>query len=217
MNNTTITAGITSIFLLIPLPATATPIEQHLKQVISHLVGAMDRTAQVAADPEAVNVEMTTCKVNLPQAEDIFLYQEQALTRSFNQPYRQRFLRLRPSIDGHAVESRAYKPENPDLWIGLCNRPPSQRTLQLADLGEGVCSVFLTPVQEGYRGVTHAGGCPTKVRGATRITNTILLHSTGMDTWDRGYDSNWQQVWGADAEPYQFRWQSPQSTDTMRN
>jgi hypothetical protein len=157
-----------------------------------------------------MNVQMTTCVVDLPPTDEIFLYQEQALTRSLDQPYRQRFLHLRPSVDGQAIESRAYKPSNPDAWIGLCNRPQAERTIQSTDLGEGVCSVFLTPTLEGYRGTTQAGGCPANVRGATRITNTILLHAAGMDTWDRGYDDSWQQVWGAETEPYQFRWQSAQ-------
>nr|MBX2862941.1 hypothetical protein [Leptolyngbyaceae cyanobacterium MAG.088] len=39
-----------------------------------------------------------------------------------------------------------------------------------------------------------------------RLTNTIVLHQDGMDTWDRGFDSNGLQVWGAEAEPYQYRW-----------
>lgn len=215
MTKTALTLGLFSLFCLTP-GAIATPSEQHLENVASHLVGVMDRTAQVATNPEAVNVQMTTCKVNLPQANHIFLYQEQALTRNLDQPYRQRFLHLRPSVDGQAIESRAYKPQNPDAWISFCNRPQAQRTVQLADLGEGVCSVFLTPVEGGYRGITQAGGCPANVRGASYITNTILLHETGMDTWDRGYDADWQQVWGADSEPYEFRWQSSPPQDTMR-
>jgi hypothetical protein len=27
-----------------------------------------------------------------------------------------------------------------------------------------------------------------------------------MDTWDRGFDANGNQVWGADGESYQYRW-----------
>ena len=48
-------------------------------------------------------------------------------------------------------------------------------------------------------------GCQAEVRGAVRITNRIILHQEGMDTWDRGFDESGNQVWGAEDEAYQFR------------
>jgi hypothetical protein len=57
-----------------------------------------------------------------------------------------------------------------------------------------------------YVGETQPGGCPANVRGAVKITNTIILNSAGMETWDRGFDANGKQVWGAQDESYQYRW-----------
>ena len=93
--------------------------------------------------------------------------------------------------------------------IGLCDLPESQRKLELTEVGESVCSVFLRRLVTIYLGETQPGGCPAKVKGAVKITNTIVLYSSGMDTWDRGFDAEGNQVWGAVEDSYQFRWHKP--------
>ena len=176
------------------------------QQVANHLIGVMDTAEQAASNPDRVSVQMTTCEAGL--STDLgeggyLLYQEQALSEKLDQPYRQRFLWLVPAVDNQ-VESRAYRPTAPEQWIGLCDRPLAER--QVAELGDYTCSVFLNPSVLGFVGMTPPAGCPTEVRGATSITNTIVLHSQGMDTWDRGFDPEGNQVWGAEDEPYRFRW-----------
>jgi hypothetical protein len=189
------------------------PMEQQVQDVVSHLEGVMDTSAQAAANPGAPNVRMTTCKVKVENANaslnsrpSVFLYQEQALSQKLGSPYRQRLLRVAPSVDGQSVESRAFRPPTPEKLIGLCNKPERQRIIRQSDLGQVTCSVFLKPVGENYVGETPAAGCPTNFRGAVRITNTITLHKTGMDTQDRGFDARGNLVWGAKERPYQYRW-----------
>jgi len=188
------------------------PIEKQVKDVVSHLVGVMDTSAQAAATPNAPNVRMTTCQVTVENADalntapTVFLYQEQALSQKLTAPYRQRFLQISPSTDGQTVESMAFKPPTPETLIGLCDRPEAKRLVQQSQLGERACSVFLKPSGENYVGETPPEGCPTNVRGAVRITNTIVLHKAGMDTLDRGFDAAGNRVWGAKDQPYQFRW-----------
>ncbi len=196
-------------------PAYAVPqgIEQQVEDVVSHLVGVMDTSAQAAASPGAANVRMTTCKVRVETADallnsrpSVFLYQEQALSQKLGSPYRQRFLQIAPGADGQNIESRAFRPPTPETLIGLCNRPEAKRVVRQSDLGEYTCSVFLKPFGDTYIGETPLEGCPTKYRGAERITNMILLHKTGMDTQDRGFDAAGNLVWGAKEQSYEFRW-----------
>jgi hypothetical protein len=174
-------AFIVPIAFLLPLttPAQAVPIpiEQQVQDVVSHLVGVMDTSAQAAATPGAPNVRMTTCQVSVENADaslnprsSVFLYQEQALSESLNSPYRQRFLRIAASTGGESVESLAFKPPTPEALIGLCNQPEAKRVVQQSDIGEAACSVFLKPEGENYIGETPAEGCATNVRGAVRIT-----------------------------------------------
>ncbi len=223
MNNTSIstllalTCAFTSGTAAYADTASKLPIEQQVKEVVSHLDGAMDTSAQANANPKAPNVRITTCKVkvtdvaalNRPQA---FLYQEQALSQKLAQPYRQRFLRIAPSTDRRRVESAVFKPPTPKAWIGLCDKPEAERVVKIGDIGKSNCSVFLQPQGNRYVGETKAGGCPSDYKGAVRITNRIVLYKTGMDTWDRGFDAAGKQVWGAKDSAYQFRW-----VDARRN
>jgi CpeT/CpcT family (DUF1001) len=184
---------------------------QQVEDVASRLEGIMDTSARARVNPKAANVRMTACRVGITQntnqsvGKPIFLYQEQALSRELNKPYRQRFLEISSVNNGRTVRSLSYKPANSESVINLCNKPVSERIVKFSDLGKPVCSVFLTRSQENYIGVTPSGGCPANVRGAVKITNTIVLKKTGMNTWDRGFDANGKQVWGAESESYEFR------------
>ncbi|HCF30545.1 MAG TPA: chorismate mutase [Cyanobacteria bacterium UBA11049] len=191
--------------------STSIPIEQQVQEVVSHLDGAMDTSAQASANPKAANVRITTCKVKVEDAAALnrsqqFLYQEQALSQKLTQPYRQRFLRIAPSADKRSVESAVFKPPTPAAWTGLCAKPEAERIVKISDIGESKCSVFLQRQSENYVGDTKAGGCPSDYKGAVRITNHIVLHQAGMDTLDRGFNAAGIQVWGAKNDPYQFRW-----------
>jgi hypothetical protein len=170
----------------------------------------MDTSAQAIANPKAPQVQMTTCRIRLTDraAEPpvaIFLYQEQALTNSLSKPYRQRFLQISPSPYSQSVRSLSFKPVNSATWSGFCHKSSGERILHHADLGTPVCTVFLRRSAEDYVGNTPVDGCPANFRGAVRITNHIVLHKTGMDTWDRGFDAAGKQVWGAQTDSYEFR------------
>lgn len=186
-------------------------IDLQVKEVVSHLDGAMDTSAQASTNPKAPNVRITTCKVKVEDAASLnrpqqFLYQEQAMSRQLDKPYRQRFLRIAPSADNRSVESAVFKPPTPAAWIGLCDKPEAQRIVKTSDIGESKCSVLLQRQGDNYVGETKKGGCPSDYKGAVRITNRIVLHQAGMDTLDRGFDATGKQIWGAKNDPYQFRW-----------
>ncbi len=202
-----------STFLLaVAVPSLAADLRQSIKQVnevVTRLSGVMDTSAQAAVNAKAANVRMTTCKITLrdasPEADTVYLYQEQALSEKLASPYRQRFLQISPSVYSQTIRSRSFRPADSKAWIGLCNQPETARVVKLSDLGKPVCNVFLKRSGNDYAGRTPIDGCPANVRGAVRITNQITLHPAGMDTWDRGYGSDGKQVWGAKTESYQFR------------
>ncbi|MGP1381942.1 MAG: chromophore lyase CpcT/CpeT [Thainema sp.] len=199
--------------ILFSWPVQANPdLESQADEIVSYLVGQMDTSAQAAASEETAAVQMTTCVIQVEASETgsrdgqgTYLYQEQALMAQLEQPYRQRFLQIVPHELSQSVRSHSYKPSHPAAWIGLCDRPEANRMVPAADLGESVCDVFLRPVPSGYLGKTPIGGCPADFRGAVRITNQVLLHAQGMNTWDRGFDADGNQVWGAEDTAYQFR------------
>lgn len=176
-----------------------------VEEVVSHLEGTMSTAAQAASDPNFVGVQMTTCRITLsdPQPQSVYLYQEQALADNLNAPYRQRFLQITPG-DDNRINSLTFKPQNPEQWTGLCAQP--NPSLNSAVLGDPFCTVSLRASSlGGYVGSTPTGGCPASARGAVSVTNVVVLHAAGMDTWDRGFDAQGNQVWGADDVPYRYR------------
>lgn len=180
-----------------------------VERVVAHLVGVMDTSAQAAANSDKTNVRMTTCRVRTRgdiNSSSVYLYQEQALNNSLDRPYRQRFLEITLGDRQDVVVSHTYKLDRAELWNGFCDRPLAERVIDGDRLGKPSCSVFLQPLVSVYIGRTQPGGCPTNFRGAVTITNRIILHDRGMDTWDRGFDAEGQQVWGAEATGYQYRW-----------
>ncbi|MGF1522933.1 MAG: chromophore lyase CpcT/CpeT [Leptolyngbyaceae cyanobacterium] len=189
----------------------ATPSSEPVEAVVNHLVGIMDTSAQAAVDSNRVSVQMTTCRVELAEnsatVAGAYLYQEQALTERLDSPYRQRFLHIVADEDSEGAKSLTFKPIDSEAWVGLCDRPSSERVIPSTALfADAVCTVVLQPADSGYVGTTPSEGCPVNLHGAVRLTNTIVLHEAGMDTWDRGFDAAGIQVWGAEDTPYEFRW-----------
>lgn len=210
--------GVSLLGILSPqVWAQSMSIDAQVREVASYLIGAMDTSARAASDRQAADVRITTCAVQVPQSDAIFLYQEQALSLKLDSPYRQRFLQIAPSADNLAVESITYKPDNPETWQGLCNKPQRERSVSLPQLGEPVCRVILGRDGEGYWGTTPEEGCAANYRGAVRITNQVQLTRETMETWDRGFDAEGTQVWGAQDESYQYRDIDPNTQDPQVN
>ena len=184
-----------SIATLLTCVSPASAIPRSVELVVDRLVGIMDTTKQAATIKKAPSVRMTTCKIKVLDADpnSIYLYQEQALSKKLKQPYRQRFLQIKSTDRANTISSISFKPKKPQNWTGLCDR--IEPIITSKDLGKSVCRVDLKPLINVYIGQTKPGGCPTKFRGATTITNTIILHDRGMDTWDRGFDFNGKQIW----------------------
>lgn len=200
-----------------PSVAQAAPLEAQATEVADRLIGTLSTVHQSLSDRRVPDVRMVTCPVTVTDAESApgvsFLYQEQAIALTPEQPYRQRFLRIAPHPTSQSVESMAWKPPELASWVGLCQKPLAQRQVRLADLGSPLCQIYLKPAGDRFVGTTPPEGCPTNFRGATRSTNRIVLEANRMETWDRGYDAAGQQVWGAQDESYRFQRLDPASRD----
>lgn len=64
-------------------------------------------------------------------------------------------------------------------------------------LKEG-CEVVLFQADEGYfEGSTVDRNCSSDLRGASYATSEVMIDKDKMISWDRGFDENGNQVWGA--------------------
>jgi len=199
------------MFLLLSLIAcgekdsdTAASTEINLVDELSvQLTGTFDSSAQAIENPTYYSVSLKTCSVEMPDLGTTVLYVEQALSDSLNQPYRQR-LYLLTEGESSDVSSHIYELNNPNKFIGLCDSEQNiEISLDEISQKEG-CSVNLDWNGEGFEGATDIGTCLSTMNGATYATSEVQTTGNTIESWDRGWDSNDQQVWGAVDGAYIF-------------
>jgi hypothetical protein len=122
--------------------------------------------------------------------------------RSFRSPYRQRLCVTRDNGD-RRVASDVYTIYDDEMWVGRCSRgetatfTPAQVSLRQT------CTVYLIQDGDGFEGGTDGERCCSHLGGADNPVSEATLTRTEALSWDRGFDSSGNQVWGVKAGPYQ--------------
>lgn len=198
-------------------PATvAPPVEPDVAETSAHtlaryLTGEFDSLAQAQRDASYFGVKLTMCPIDAPAIGELVLYVEQALTATPDQPYRQRLYVL-SAVDGSRAVSNVWQLHEPQHFVHLCD-DPGRVTVSPADAFERAgCAVHLTWSDDRFAGGTLERACESALRGATYATSIIEITPTLITSWDRGYDGEGHQVWGAIDGPYHFERRSPLPT-----
>ena len=176
-------------------------------EVAALLAGTFDSKDQADADPERFRavriVAVLVPKSRLASGAPV-LYVEQALLASPNKPYRQRFYRIEETADGNVV-SRVFEPKDPIGVSGKWREPADLGLYGPGDVVERIgCAVRLRRTPEGWEGATEGKSCPSALSGARYATSKVRLTPGRMESWDRGFDVDDVQVWGAREGPYVF-------------
>lgn len=188
-----------------PLAASETPGASD--EVASLLAGTFDSKTQAEASPVAFRairlVSVIVPKSRLGSGPPV-LYLEQALSATPDKPYRQRFYRIEETADGGVV-SRVFEPKDPLAISGKWRDPADLALYGPGDVVERLgCAVRLRKTAEGWEGGTEGTSCPSALSGARYATSRVKLLPGRMESWDRGYDLEDRQVWGAREGPYVF-------------
>jgi hypothetical protein len=202
--------GILGLFLVLQgcrTPAAAGPAAGDSVEVLARLlVGSYSSGAQAAADAEFKNIELHMARIWPGRSDGAWLYVEQASAEARGKPYRQRVYRLVGRSAG-AVDSEVFElPGDPLVFAGAWAAPDRFDALAPEVLvpRQG-CTVHLAPGLDGaWSGATEAQTCGSTLRGATYATSEVTLNAAELRSWDRGFDANGTQVWGAVKGPYQF-------------
>ena len=170
-----------------------------------YLTGTFDSEAQSITNPQYFAIQLKACRIALPELGERVLYIEQAQLQQPQNPYRQRLYVVEPGADPETqARSRVFELLDPAVAVGLCDDPASS-TLTAANAEEKAgCAVELTWMEDHFVGGTQGNGCPSTLNGASYATSEVTAYEDRLETWDRGYDANDQQVWGAVAGPYIF-------------
>ncbi len=178
---------------------------KNMEQLGQWLEGNFSSKAQAAADSDYFDIRLHIKRVWKQRADGFWFYVEQATASAQDKPYRQRFYHISELADGRFV-SEVYTVNEPLRFVGAYKNPQLLRSLtpDSLQLRTG-CSVMLAKYGDTYAGATEGKGCASDLRGAAYATSEVELTATMLMSWDRGFDADGKQVWGATKGAYQFR------------
>lgn len=178
-----------------------------LDRLVNMLTGSFSSARQSTEDPENFrDIRLKTVRIWAGRGDGKWLYVEQAAADARDRPYRQRVYRVTADPLAGVLRSEVYEFEgDPMRFAGAWRNPSLFDQITPANLSrrEG-CAVILMPASDFFVGGTSGKECVSTLRGAAYATSEVTISRNGLETWDRGWDTNGAQVWGATAGPYVF-------------
>lgn len=201
-----------------PAPAAADAKRLEVQALKELLVGEFDSSAQAAQDTDYFPITLRMVECWKERSDGPWLYVEQAMGNAQDKPYRQRVYRLLSSGVGRAKSEVYELPGTMDevvlTFAGQWRspRPLSDLMLEQLKVRQG-CAILLTKQADGtWMGSTDGKVCTSTLRGASYATSEVVLSPGLLRTWDRGFDKDGKQVWGAKKGPYSFARQKTATT-----
>ncbi|WP_298426120.1 chromophore lyase CpcT/CpeT [uncultured Kordia sp.] len=178
--------------------------QNELSALQTLMTGSFDSSEQAANDESYYSISLHMYPI-WKSKDGYWLYVEQALSTNQLKPYRQRVYQLEKLEDG-SFSSKVYTLANPKDFIGKWKTPAffDQFDLSLLKEREG-CAVILKKEGNMYTGSTNEKDCKSTMRGASYATSEVTIKANVIESWDRGFDSNDEHVWGAEKAGYVFK------------
>lgn len=179
--------------------------DTQLMQLSSWMAGSFNSAEQAQLDTNYFHINLEMARIWPDRQDAVWLYVEQATAWSMDRPYRQRVYRL-SRLESGKLESVVYTLEAPLRFAGAWKSTDSFNSLTPDSLVERTgCAIELIQEGDAFVGSTIGEGCESVLRGASYATSMVRVEETVLTSWDRGYNENNEQVWGAVAGPYIFK------------
>lgn len=190
-----------------PPPQTAAAMaDPGVDRLTALMVGDFSSAEQAKMDPDYRPITLHTRRIWAERTDGVWLYVEQALATAADKPYRQRVYHL-TGDGGVSVRSDVYTLPGEALSFAGAWREPGKLwgvTPERLTPRDG-CSITLRVLPDGtFQGGTSGTGCGSDLRGASYATSEAHIFGDRMVTWDRGFDAQAKQVWGAEKGGYIF-------------
>jgi len=170
------------------------------------MTGSFSSAEQASADSNYLDIRLEMHPIWKDLDDGYWLYVEQAVATHLDQPYRQRVYKLSAQADG-SIRSDVYTIPDPVRFVGVWKESDRLGELMPDDLMiKPGCEVILRRMAgAGFEGGTVGTGCFSELRGAAYAISEVKVNSEGIESWDRGFDSDGNQVWGAEHGGYVFK------------
>lgn len=169
-----------------------------------YLTGSYSSARQATKDTDYLDIRLHMYPIWKHRTDAKWFYVEQALASKQDKPYRQRVYRITLS-EKKRIQSTIYTLpvparfieswKNDSLWVHFTPDSLTER--------EG-CDVLLKKSGMSFCGGTNGKHCASEIRGAAYATSLIRLRKNQLTSWDRGFNAQNEQVWGAKKSGYRF-------------
>lgn len=168
------------------------------------MTGSFSSAEQAKMDSNFYDISLEMVQIWKDRTDGPWIYVEQALTTRKENPYRQRVYQL--VQENEKFKSIVYSFKHDTLFAGDYKKenPLNQLTPDSLIIREG-CAVILQKISDDtFQGSTKDRDCVSVHRGATYATSEVTIKEERIISWDRGFDLNDNQVWGAEKGGYIF-------------
>ncbi|HMQ46140.1 MAG TPA: chromophore lyase CpcT/CpeT [Saprospiraceae bacterium] len=174
-----------------------------LLQLKSHMTGSFSSAVQAAQDTNYFDITLHMYPI-WPNQEGHWLYVEQSVTANQAKPYRQRIYQLE-QIDGQTFVSHVYIIKAEKDFVNAWKTPEKFNTLSMEGIERKAgCEVVLKKSGDRFDGATGEKTCPSELRGASYATSKVTVFPGKIVSWDQGFNTEGEQVWGATLGGYEF-------------
>ena len=183
----------------------STSDEERANALMQVMMGSYDSEAQSIADTTYFNISLHMYPI-WKESGGYWLYVEQALASTQDRPYRQRVYKIE-AHDQKLMKSAVYTLKDQEHFIGKWNATDFFDQFTSEELLEERigCEVYLELKEGGYyEGSTQGKGCVSTIRGAAYATSKVKVENDQITSWDQGFNSDDEQVWGATEGAYVF-------------
>jgi CpeT protein len=175
-----------------------------LELLASLMQGSFSSQEQSMADSAYFDIRLEMVPVWTDRQDGHWFYVEQAVAGQEQRPYRQRVYHLFEGNGGHT--SFVYELPDPARFAGRARQENPLGSLGPDSLmARSGCAVFLKQTGDSlFAGGTRGKECNSTLRGATWASSEVEIGPGYIHSWDRGFDDQDLQVWGAEKGPYRF-------------
>jgi len=174
-----------------------------LDSLFTMMQGSYNSEAQAEQDSSYYNISLHMYPIW--ENKGNWLYVEQALNATQDKPYRQRLYEVK-QLNDTTFASYIHTLTNASDWVGKWNAPKAFDSLDVKDITlKNGCEVLLYKSDgDGFKGKTGEQTCESTLRGASFATSEVELTADQIISWDRGFNAEGNQVWGAEKGGYIF-------------
>jgi CpeT protein len=176
-----------------------------LEKLFHMMSGSFSSEAQAFRDTNYYDIRLQMKPIWGNLKNGYWFYVEQAMAKSMNKPYRQRVYHLY-KLNDTCIVSQVYNLKDPLRFAGEFKKdnPLEHLTMDSLETKEGCAIYLLKKKKDHFSGSTPGKQCSSNLRGATYATSEVTVVNGMLISWDRGFDENDKQVWGATNGGYMF-------------